>query len=193
MAVQPDPVIQRRQAALFMSGIDCGGLGGQDGGRTDKAREIFAKRYGLDPKDKAGIDAALDSKMADPEARDRYVRIISSTPKPTKDDIITLQWCLKEDGKRDMSRSITIAGLMDGIPGTETNSVMRESRKRPTSQAELNRYLSPENVALINSGRLTSLAANFQDAIAQATVAAPVSSPQERSTSMPVRSPTASA
>lgn len=173
-----DPVTQRRQAALHMAGFDVGsrGLSGIDDAATQGAKLLFALRAGIDPKDEAQINAALDKKMQDPEARDRFVRIVASTPRPSRSDVAAAQWALREDGRTLPKSTDPETGLMDGIRGEETKAALIASRRREPTMSEVTRYMTPENAAWYSRAKsvIPEINTNFQNAASEGQASAKV-------------------
>ncbi len=147
MAGIGNPDTQRYMAALHLQGYSLGptGVDGVPGKYYEAARTSFATQNGIDPKDTDKINAALDAKLADPRARDGFLRAVSVEPNPSRSDVVTAQWLLKA-GNRDMSKSVDpITGMMDGRRGKDVNDGIAENRRRNPDMAEMRANMSPEN------------------------------------------------
>ncbi len=149
MAGMGNPDTQRYMAALHLQGYSLGpsGVDGIPGKHYDAARNSFATQNGIDPKDTSKINAALDAKLADPKARDGFLRAVSVEPNPSRSDVVTAQWMLKA-GNRDMSKSVDpITGMMDGRRGPDVMAGISENRRRTPTLEEMRANMSPENFA----------------------------------------------
>ena len=147
MAGMGNPDTQRYMAALHLQGYGLGptGVDGIPGRNYEAARTSFATQNGIDPKDTAKINAALDAKLADPKTRDGFLRSVEVEPNPSRSDVVTAQWLLKA-GNRDMSKSVDpITGMMDGRRGKDVNDGIAENRRRAPDMEELRANMSPEN------------------------------------------------
>lgn len=142
-----NPDTQRYMAALHLQGYSLGppGVDGIPGKYYAAARNSFATQNGIDPKDTAKINEALDAKLADPKTRDYFLRAVSVEPNPSRSDVVTAQWMLKA-ANRDMSRSVDpITGMMDGRLGSGTKDAIAENRRRAPTLDEMRANMSPEN------------------------------------------------
>ncbi len=131
----------------YLQGYSLGstGVDGIPGRNYEAARTSFATQNGIDPKDTNKINQALETKLADPKARDGFLRAVSVEPNPSRSDVVTAQWLLKA-GNRDMSKSVDpITGMMDGRRGPDVMAGISENRRRAPDLNEMRANMSPEN------------------------------------------------
>jgi peptidoglycan hydrolase-like protein with peptidoglycan-binding domain len=148
-----NPDTQREQAVYQIMGIPLGrgGVDGIRGPATNSARELFAERMGIDPKNEVKIKEAIDGKLKDTFTRENFLRNLSiiSPDKLNMNDVKASQWLLKEQGM-DMSKSINpLNGMMDGRLGPDTRNAIQESKRAAPSQDDIAKYGGP-NARFIN-------------------------------------------
>ena len=153
MAGFGNPDTQREQAVYQIMGIPLGrgGVDGIRGPSTNAARELFAERLGIDPKNEVKIKEALDGKLKDTFTRENFLRNLSTIApdKLSVNDVKASQWLLKEHGM-DMSKSINpLNGMMDGRLGPDTRTAIQESKRAAPTPDEVAKYTG-ENARFIN-------------------------------------------
>jgi hypothetical protein len=135
----PDPEVQRRQAALVLTGFlprdtPMNGIADE---KFEKAKMNFLLKGDhngkvdintayMNPK---AIDAALDAKMRDPSFRDMTIASLRADKDLTKSEVTGMQWLLKEGGGK-LPKSTQPNGLLDGGMGQETRNLISSNSTR---------------------------------------------------------------
>jgi hypothetical protein len=164
----PDPDVQRRQAALVLTGYlprntPMNGIADE---KFEKAKLDFLRKENhggkldvfaahMNPK---AIDAVLDAKMRDPSFRDMVIETSRVDKNLGKSEVTGIQWLLKEGGD-NLSKSTLSNGLMDGGMGQETRNAINKNSTRvnPEEAASFAAKYLPEdriNGYLANKGKL---------------------------------------
>jgi len=137
--IEPDPAIQRQQAALVLSGHLPRDT--QMNGIADKAFKEAGKKFAhenneksngykyVDPNDPKAISNALDAKMRDPSFRDMNIAVLRADKNLTTAEVTGVQWLLKEAGD-NLPNSTKPNGLMDGKMGAETQNGINKNSTR---------------------------------------------------------------
>ncbi len=141
-----NPRDQKIQAVLSVMGFDLGrhGVDGSIGSASIKAEKEFAKKFGIDPNDKAKTEQAILDKLKDPKFRADALEKLKDQPQ-IRDNVVATKWVLDAAGHPTLGMKDPATGLMTGNMDSRTKYALENTVNGNVGAAVVTAAVGAEN------------------------------------------------